>query len=75
MMSGLGSNAHPHRTNPDGTFDSICPICFNTVGTSKKESDLEALEAQHVCDAVRAQEYDSLLRPGVKRKPKGSLDR
>lgn len=38
-----------HRHNPDGTFDSICMSCFQTVGHEKRESDLAAAEAVHKC--------------------------
>jgi hypothetical protein len=38
-----------HRRNPDGTFDSICMSCFQTVGHEVRESDLAAAEANHKC--------------------------
>jgi len=44
---------YPHRTNKDGTIDSICPLCFMTVGTSTWESDLARMEAVHVCKGER----------------------
>jgi hypothetical protein len=31
-----------HRSNADGTFDSICPGCFLTVSTRHQEKDLVA---------------------------------
>jgi hypothetical protein len=39
----------PHRTNQDGTIDSICPHCYLTVGRSTWEAELERIEAAHVC--------------------------
>jgi hypothetical protein len=39
-----------HRTNDDGTVDSICRKCFATVATCHWESDLENAERDHVCD-------------------------
>lgn len=39
----------PHRTNRDGTIDSICPRCFATIGKSHWEIDLERMEADHMC--------------------------
>lgn len=39
-----------HRTNRDGTRDSICKKCFATVGTSESEEHLAELERDHVCD-------------------------
>jgi hypothetical protein len=49
---------YPHRTNPDGTIDSICPRCFMTIGTSFSESELEHIEAQHICDAERFEYFE-----------------
>jgi len=40
-----------HRANPDGTFDSICCVCFATVATLDTDTDLARVERQHVCDA------------------------
>jgi hypothetical protein len=39
------SSAFPHRKNADGTFDSICPICFRTVASGMRESQLAELES------------------------------
>jgi hypothetical protein len=39
----------PHRKNDNGTFDSICPICYRTVATASEESQLKAGEREHVC--------------------------
>jgi hypothetical protein len=38
-----------HRTNQDGTYDSICTVCFSTVSTQQLEADLEKGEREHVC--------------------------
>jgi len=40
----------PHRRNPDGSFDSICPKCFRTVATRRNEADLAQDERDHVCE-------------------------
>jgi hypothetical protein len=42
----------PHRLNPDGTFDSICPGCFQTIATQKEESQLAAAEEAHRCPGL-----------------------
>jgi hypothetical protein len=47
----------PHRTNHNGTIDSICPRCYATVGTSTWESDLEHLEAAHVCEPAGSKDF------------------
>jgi hypothetical protein len=39
-----------HRLNRNGTFDSICPKCFLTVGNATHEVDLVCFERCHVCD-------------------------
>lgn len=74
------SSRFPHRTNPDGTIDSICPHCFATIGTSTWEADLESIEAAHVCDPARLTYYKDRIerrKPVVKdapsRKEKPSL--
>jgi hypothetical protein len=48
----------PHRTNPNGTIDSICPRCYETVGTSTWESDLEHCEAAHVCEPAQLRRFE-----------------
>jgi hypothetical protein len=40
----------PHRTNNDGSFDSICTSCFATIANTRTESELAAHETNHVCD-------------------------
>jgi uncharacterized protein YcgI (DUF1989 family) len=49
----------PHRRNPDGTFDSICPLCFSTVSTRQNEMELAGDEMKHNCLA----NYNSGLAP------------
>jgi len=39
-----------HRTNRDGSYDSICPLCVATVATSADEDGLLVHERKHVCD-------------------------
>jgi hypothetical protein len=39
----------PHKENRDGSYDSICPVCFETVATVQNEFELMAHEAKHVC--------------------------
>jgi hypothetical protein len=40
---------YPHRQNEDGTFDSICPKCFQTIAKSPAENGLTEAETAHVC--------------------------
>lgn len=43
----------PHRFNSDGSFDSICTLCHETVARTKNEADLNQHERSHRCDPVR----------------------
>jgi len=48
-MAEHSDRTFPHRHNPDGTFDSICPICFSTVSTRQNEMELTDDELDHNC--------------------------
>lgn len=39
----------PHRTNRNGTFDSICPLCYRTIATEQSEYRLAKAELAHRC--------------------------
>jgi hypothetical protein len=39
----------PHRQNQDGSWDSICPLCFVNSASAAREEDLAALEERHIC--------------------------
>jgi hypothetical protein len=43
------SNIFPHRKNQDGSWDTICTVCFCTVATRPHESALAQEEAAHIC--------------------------
>ena len=52
-----------HRRNHDGSFDTICTICFATVARSKSEAALAEYERNHTCDlAVLAAREIPLMR-------------
>jgi hypothetical protein len=65
-----GSMLFPHRTNPDGTIDSFCPRCFETVGTSTWEADLEHMEAAHICEPWRLRLLEEKDQTASKRQPR-----
>ena len=44
------SGRFPHRKNDDGTFDSICPVCFRTVARAHREEELTESERNHSCE-------------------------
>ena len=48
-MAGLPIRNFPHRKNPDGTWDSICPDCLRTIARVKDRADLEIIERIHDC--------------------------
>lgn len=43
------STLYAHRRNEDGSYDSICRVCFAAVVRSKPESDLAQYEETHGC--------------------------
>jgi hypothetical protein len=38
-----------HRVNEDGSFDSICTVCYQTIATQNCEADLIKDEVKHTC--------------------------
>jgi hypothetical protein len=38
-----------HRRNADGTLDSVCLECFQTVASATDTDDMEQFEYEHVC--------------------------
>ena len=42
--------AFKHRKNSDVSFDSICTICYQTIGNRKIEAELEQDEKAHNCE-------------------------
>ena len=53
-----------HRSNEDGTFDSICLRCFYSIDTRNHEADLAAKEQAHVCYGKRRAAKISFVPPG-----------
>ena len=52
-MAALLRPHFPHRKNDDGSFDSICSVCYATVASADNESELPPHESMHKCDPVR----------------------
>ena len=44
------SRKFAHRSNSDGTAESICIRCFQTVAKVSDETDMPKLEQKHICD-------------------------
>ena len=51
-MADIRTPNYPHRQNPDGSFDSICPACFATVANAKDVKELKIYEKRHICDGA-----------------------
>jgi hypothetical protein len=56
------SNIFPHRKNQDGSWDTICTVCFGTVATRSHESALAQEEEVHICPHLTRPEI--VLAPG-----------
>ena len=48
------------RINLDGSYTSICRICFLTAAAAKSTRDLEAEEARHICHRSIRDETESM---------------
>lgn len=59
---------YPHRRNKDGSYDSICPTCFATVGRSKAKADLAEDDRAHVCDSEFLAERGVFARAETRRR-------
>jgi hypothetical protein len=55
----MDSPIYPHRRNRDGSFDSICPVCFATVAHSKTDAELVEIDKAHICDSAYLAERGS----------------
>jgi len=61
-MAEYTDTIFPHRRNPDGTFDSICPWCFLTVSAKRNETELSMDESNHVCYGLATDVENEILR-------------
>jgi len=70
-----------HRRNDDGSFDSICPTCFQTITHSACEPDLQSAEDSHVCNPSLVDHYRGLskavsdYREGKREESQGILNK
>ena len=48
-MNAVGESEYAHRENADGTFDSICLRCFQTIVSANSELELGESESKHSC--------------------------
>jgi hypothetical protein len=52
-MHAATGNLFPHRSNQDGTYDSICTMCLLTIATVSAEAELARHEREHACNPIR----------------------
>jgi hypothetical protein len=56
MPHSCPSNSHRleflHRTNPNGSYDSLCPRCFHVIANERKKAELALFEALHTCSTA-----------------------
>jgi hypothetical protein len=48
-MNQRTGQSYVHRSNRDGSYDSICTGCFATVASARNEAELSMRECTHVC--------------------------
>lgn len=51
-----------HRSNRNGTTDTICRQCLATVATATWEAELERAEHRHACDPGMLQHFKKSSR-------------
>jgi hypothetical protein len=60
-MSAVRQSKFPHRQNDDGSYDAICPNCFQTIASARSEGELTVLEMKHVCHSALLAERGMLV--------------
>ena len=56
----IGFLLFAHRNNPDGSCDTICSRCFQTIATVRDEAELPRIESKHVCDRHLLERFERL---------------
>jgi hypothetical protein len=51
-MVSQWTSRFPHKTNEDGSVESICIACHVTVASGQNEAELAPRESRHVCDPI-----------------------
>jgi hypothetical protein len=52
----------PHRVNPDGRYESICPDCLKTISSEHVEDRLLSAEQNHFCSLADLEQLWGLSR-------------
>jgi|HubBroStandDraft_5_1064220.scaffolds.fasta_scaffold421624_1 hypothetical protein len=69
-MANGPDTSYPHRHNSNDSWDSICPLCFRTVGREKTEGALHAEEETHDCGALEVagdSKFPSMQKPAMQK--------
>lgn len=56
---------YPHRQNPDGSIDSICPRCLAIVASAKNVTELHTCDKKHTCDEAFLAERGVFSHPSA----------
>jgi hypothetical protein len=72
-MHAATGNLFPHRSNNDGSYDSICATCLLTIATVYAESELASHERNHSCNPIRL--YQLREYPPLAARPNGEKRR
>ena len=59
------STRSAHRRNKDGSYDSICPSCSETIARSKPQAELAECDKAHVCHSSFLAERGHLSQTGA----------
>ena len=62
-MTSIAHDLFPHRRNRDGSFDSICKRCFQTIASCMSETALAAAEKEHMCEGPPLLHSLAAVRP------------
>lgn len=57
------SSKFAHRSNLDGTTDTICRRCIATVATVYDKGEFLRYEQRHICDAVLVEQLYGKKQP------------
>ena len=57
------SSKFAHRSNLDGTMDTMCLRCIATVATVYDEGELLRYEQQHICTPVLVERFGGIMKP------------
>ncbi|WP_109485913.1 hypothetical protein [Occallatibacter savannae] len=66
-----------HRMNANGSMDSICSRCYETIATSMWEAELELAESAHTCERQGLRIFEMTHKPPFREtwSPRKSLDK